>query len=225
MDTWNMLGIGFSMTMELVDCCTFSQWKITMHKFRVISAHASFCTNSHSHFPFPLPIPIPVFVLSCFPFSVFPFGPYHTIELLYTYSDINECLSKNCCIEQPYDKCTSVFLLLIAVNCGSLSNPSNGRVSHTAGTTYQQTATYSCNTGYNLVGSSTRMCQATGVWSGSAPTCQSMYMLQMQLHCSECAQTLFEVLGNNHACSYMMYSFGVNSGFLAVPALLLHWWS
>ena len=27
------------------------------------------------------------------------------------------------------------------------------------------------NTGYNLVGDSTRTCQATGNWSGSAPTC------------------------------------------------------
>ena len=30
---------------------------------------------------------------------------------------------------------------------------------------------------YNLVGGSTRTCQATGVWSGSAPTCQRMLLL------------------------------------------------
>ena len=64
--------------------------------------------------------------------------------------------------------------LLTAVNCGTLINPVNGQVSHTAGTTFGQTANYSCNTGYNLVGNSTRTCQAAGVWSGSAPTCQSM---------------------------------------------------
>ena len=64
-----------------------------------------------------------------------------------------------------------IFLLSTAVNCGALTNPANGKVSHTGGTTFGQTATYSCNTGYNLVGGSTRKCQATGVWSGSAPSC------------------------------------------------------
>ena len=32
------------------------------------------------------------------------------------------------------------------------------------------------NTGYNLVGDSTRTCQAIGQWSGSVPTCQSMLL-------------------------------------------------
>ena len=61
------------------------------------------------------------------------------------------------------------------MDCGSLTDPANGQVDLTAGTTFGQTATYSCNTGYNLVGDSTRTCQATGVWSGSAPTCQGMF--------------------------------------------------
>ena len=37
---------------------------------------------------------------------------------------------------------------------------------------FEQTATYSCYPGYKLVGDSISTCQATGVWSGSAPTCQ-----------------------------------------------------
>ena len=37
-------------------------------------------------------------------------------------------------------------------------------------------ATYSCNTCYNLVGNSTRTCQATGNWSENAPTCQGMLL-------------------------------------------------
>ena len=69
-----------------------------------------------------------------------------------------------------------VFLFLIAVDCDTLADPINGQVTHTAGTTLRQTATYSCNTGYNLVGNSTRTCQATGVWSGSEPTCQGMLL-------------------------------------------------
>ena len=63
------------------------------------------------------------------------------------------------------------------MDCGSLPDPANGRVDHTAGTSLGQTAIYSCNTGYNLVGDSTRTCQATGNWSGSAPTCQGMYVI------------------------------------------------
>ena len=66
-----------------------------------------------------------------------------------------------------------IFLPSTAVNCGTLPNPTNGQV-NTTGTTLGQTATYSCNPGYNLVGGSTRTCQATGAWSGSPPTCQGM---------------------------------------------------
>ena len=69
------------------------------------------------------------------------------------------------------------FLYLTVVDCGTLTNPASGHVSHTAGTTFGQTATYSCNAGYRLVGDNTRTCQVTGVWSGSAPTCHSMLLL------------------------------------------------
>ena len=70
---------------------------------------------------------------------------------------------------------------LAVVNCGTLSNPANGQVSHTGGTTLGQTATYSCNTGYSLVGDSTRTCQSTGVWSGSVPTCPRMLLCAQQM--------------------------------------------
>ena len=61
------------------------------------------------------------------------------------------------------------------MDCSTLANPANGQVDLTSGTTFGQTSTYSCNTGSNLVGDSTRTCQATGVWSGSAPTCEGMF--------------------------------------------------
>ena len=69
-----------------------------------------------------------------------------------------------------------VFLILTAVDCGNLIDPANGSVNHTAGTTFKQTAAYSCNTGYSLVGDSNRTCQAIGNWSGSTPTCQRMLL-------------------------------------------------
>ena len=66
-----------------------------------------------------------------------------------------------------------VYFHSTVVDCRTLNTTTNGQVSHPNGTTFGQTATYSCNTGYNLVGDSTRMCQADGMWSGSEPTCIS----------------------------------------------------
>ena len=78
---------------------------------------------------------------------------------------------------EPYHKhCnTDMSFPFTVVECGTLTNLANGLINHTTGATFGQTATYSCNTGFNLVGgsSATRTCQATGIWSGSAPTCQS----------------------------------------------------
>ena len=69
-----------------------------------------------------------------------------------------------------------LLLSLTAEDCSSLPDPANGQVDHTAGTSLGQTAQYRCNTGYNLVGDSTRTCQASRNWSGSAPTCQGVYV-------------------------------------------------
>ena len=69
-----------------------------------------------------------------------------------------------------------IFLILAVVDCGNLTDPDNGQVNHTSGTTFGQTATYTCNTGYNLVGNSTRTCQDAGNWSQSAPTCDGMLL-------------------------------------------------
>ncbi|XP_053378181.1 complement receptor type 1-like isoform X2 [Mercenaria mercenaria] len=68
------------------------------------------------------------------------------------------------------DKLGSVFFVSI-ITCGMLSNPANSNVSQT-GTTYLETATYVCNTGYEQTGgSSIRTCQADGTWSGSELVC------------------------------------------------------
>ena len=72
-----------------------------------------------------------------------------------------------------------VFLPLTAVDCGTLTDPANGWVTLTVGTSLGQVATYNCNTGYNLVGDSTRTCQAEGNWSGSAPTCEGIHAITL----------------------------------------------
>ncbi|XP_064386252.1 CUB and sushi domain-containing protein 2-like isoform X2 [Halichondria panicea] len=56
------------------------------------------------------------------------------------------------------------------VSCGSLDDPTNGRVM-TTGTTLSNIATYTCNTGYTRSVDQTRVCQANGDWSGSEPVC------------------------------------------------------
>ncbi len=40
-----------------------------------------------------------------------------------------------------------------------------------SGTTFGNTATYSCDGGHILVGPNTRTCEANGNWSPDAPTC------------------------------------------------------
>lgn len=61
--------------------------------------------------------------------------------------------------------------LAIASNCDRLDNPANGRVVLT-GTSLGDTATYSCNDGYERVGDQQRMCQMSRQWSGSEPSCR-----------------------------------------------------
>ena len=55
--------------------------------------------------------------------------------------------------------------------CSGLPAPANGSVSIDGGTRFGATATYSCGVDYTLVGAATRICQASGDWSGIAPTC------------------------------------------------------
>ena len=58
------------------------------------------------------------------------------------------------------------------IPCPKLRNPVNGRVSFSAGLTVGSRATYTCNSGYSLVGESTRICREDRSWSGRAPVCR-----------------------------------------------------
>ncbi|XP_064385048.1 sushi, von Willebrand factor type A, EGF and pentraxin domain-containing protein 1-like isoform X4 [Halichondria panicea] len=58
------------------------------------------------------------------------------------------------------------------IQCPLLSQPSGGTVTITSRAP-GGIAFYRCNTGNNLIGSSTRSCQTDGTWSGNAPTCQA----------------------------------------------------
>ena len=64
------------------------------------------------------------------------------------------------------------------MDCGPLTNPTDGQVNHNTGTTFGETAIYSCALGYDLIGESTRICQANGItgeWSGVAPSCECKF--------------------------------------------------
>ena len=67
----------------------------------------------------------------------------------------------------------TIFLFLIILNivvdCGPLGIPVNGQVDMSSGTTFMSTATYTCNTGYNLIGPISRTCGSDGVWFPAAP--------------------------------------------------------
>ena len=65
-----------------------------------------------------------------------------------------------------------IFLL---VSCPSLSDPNNGMINCSLGDngtlSYEDTCSFTCNTGYELTGSDTRTCQSDGSWSGSDAVC------------------------------------------------------
>ena len=61
----------------------------------------------------------------------------------------------------------------VGVTCASLvGSLTNGQVSTSNGGLYPSTATYTCSSGYELIGDITRSCQTNGAWAGSAPVCQ-----------------------------------------------------
>ena len=59
------------------------------------------------------------------------------------------------------------------MDCGPLDNPEDGRVV-VRETTFGSTASYSCRKGFDLIGPTSRVCQANGLWSAFAPTCRGV---------------------------------------------------
>ena len=66
----------------------------------------------------------------------------------------------------------TITYVYIAVDCGALMNPDDGSVSFST-TIFTSIASYSCDTGYNLVGVDQRNCTSAVTWSDGEPTCQS----------------------------------------------------
>ena len=70
----------------------------------------------------------------------------------------------------------STWLVLYVVSCPPLTDPSNGMMNCSLGDdgtpSYEDTCSFTCNTGYQLTGSDTRTCQSDGSWSGSDAMCE-----------------------------------------------------
>lgn len=70
--------------------------------------------------------------------------------------------------------------MLTAILCPNLPSPKYGSVTLT-GLQVESIAIYECDSGFVLVGASTRDCLSSGDWSGEAPFCEreSKYILLM----------------------------------------------
>jgi len=66
---------------------------------------------------------------------------------------------------------TGVPVHCTQASCGLLPEPRHGTVKCTAGGTFGSTCSFGCDTGYSLVGSKSRTCEADHAWSGSQPFC------------------------------------------------------
>ena len=68
--------------------------------------------------------------------------------------------------------------IISAVGCPPLSNIPNGVVVE-FGRSTGDNATYSCESGFELVGVPTRFCQSNGQWSDEPPTCVGNILKQI----------------------------------------------
>ena len=64
----------------------------------------------------------------------------------------------------------------LSVPCPSLTDPNNGMITCSLGDdgvpSYEDTCNFTCNTGYVLTGSDSRICQSDGRWSGTEVMCR-----------------------------------------------------
>ena len=83
-------------------------------------------------------------------------------------------------VEVSYNLCCLTYVIIktdVSVLCLPLTNPTNGVINCSLGEnevpSYEDTCSFTCNTGYELTGSDTRICQSDGSWSGSDDVCRS----------------------------------------------------
>ena len=72
--------------------------------------------------------------------------------------------------------CIDICKCVFVVHCPNLLPPINGTINCTmkenGAPSYEDTCSFTCNTGYELTGSDTRTCQSNGSWSGNDTVCR-----------------------------------------------------
>ena len=61
-------------------------------------------------------------------------------------------------------------------DCSTPKQLCDGTVSYDY-TGYNMVVVYKCDEGYSLIGSSTRVCQSSGEWSGEEPFCEGKHAM------------------------------------------------
>ena len=64
------------------------------------------------------------------------------------------------------------MVIFFPATCPSLSNPTNGMVA-AEGNCEGDTATYTCNSGFELDGAAILTCQSNGMWDNPPPMCRA----------------------------------------------------
>ena len=106
-----------------------------------------------------------------------------------------------------------IIIVISLVQCTSLSSPTNGNIScdSTDVSRYEDQCSFSCDPGYELIGSSSRQCLSNGSWSGSDVTCDI-------LHCDNLTDTIENsVLANDCGSEFgSVCRVECNTGYRAV---------
>ena len=93
----------------------------------------------------------------------------HIIHLMHCISQVLNIL------QVKFSVLMLELYLILDIQCDILSTPANGDISCSSGRVgvgYEgDTCSFTCNTGYELTGSTERTCQSDGSWSGSPVSC------------------------------------------------------
>ena len=76
--------------------------------------------------------------------------------------------------------------MFFIVPCPNLTQPDNGVINCSLGDdavpSYEDTCSFTCNTGYELTGNDISICQSDGSWSGSDSVCSGGILLLLLIH-------------------------------------------
>ena len=99
-----------------------------------------------------------------------------TNEQVWVRKWVSEWVSEwtNELLSEQADFLLLLFFLWLVVKCIIPGELQDGTKTTTAGNNYNSVVSYACNSGFRLVGSATRTCQADGTWSGEHPRCIGM---------------------------------------------------